>query len=307
MSYASIRTFAETHFNWILLSAFLIGMIAPGLDRIPTDFVVYGTGAIIFLACSRISMKELESVDIFTIGGFTLARFILIPFVIYFAVMLVFPDLAIGSFLLALMPAGVAVAVLTSITAGNVALGLSLTIVSSLLAPAVVPSAFAMLGHMLQIDLLDMFKTLVMMVFLPIALYFGLARPITPVKNIVRENGKFFSIIIMVVLTSVIVAQKRTVFFEDPIFVFESILVLSVLFFIFYVSAWGLAFRSALPERIAYTYGSGAMNNNLGIALAYIYFDAKTTLFLVLSEIVWVLAMSTFQTWLKGRKTPVIP
>ncbi len=305
--YAKIRELAESHFNIILLSAFLIGMIAPGLDAVPTDFVVYATGAIIFLACSRLSLKEMEAVDIFTIGGFTLARFILIPFLVYFAVLYTMPDLAIGSFLLALMPAGVAVAVLTAITAGNVALGLSLTIVSSLLAPFVVPSAFAMLGHMIEIDLFEMFMTLAMMVFLPIALYFGIARPIAPVKNVIKENGKFFSIIIMVVLTSVIVAQKREVFFEDPIFVVESLIVLSVLFFIFYCSAWGLAFRSALPERVAYTYGSGAMNNNLGIALAYLYFDAKTTLFLVLSEIIWVLAMSTFQTWLKGRNKPVIP
>lgn len=307
MSYDAIRSWAEHNFNWILLSAFLIGMVAPGLDAVPTEFVVYATGAIIFLACSRISLKELEAVDIFTIGGFTLARFILIPFVIYFAVQFTFPDLAIGSFLLALMPAGVAVAVLTAITSGNVALGLALTIVSSLLAPFVVPSAFAMLGHMIEIDLFGMFKTLALMVFLPIGLYFGLARSIAPVRNVIRDNGKFMSIVIMVCLTSVIVAQKRDVFFEDPVFVVESMLVLAGLFFVFYSSAWGLAFRTGLPERIAYTYGSGAMNNNLGIALAYLYFDARTTLFLVLSEIVWVLAMSAFQTWLKGRNRAVVP
>lgn len=307
MSYANIRAWTEHNFNWILLSAFLIGMVMPGLHHVPNEFVVYGTGTIIFLACARISLKELESVDLFTIGGFSLVRFILIPFAIYFAVLALLPDLAIGSFLLALMPAGVAVAVLTAITSGNVALGLSLTIISSLLAPAVVPSAFAMLGHMIQIDLFDMFKTLALMVFLPIGLYFGVARPIKPVKKAIAVNGKFFSIVIMVCLTSVIVAQKRDVFFEDPVFVLEALLVLAALFGIFYAAAWGLAFRCALPERIAYTYGSGAMNNNLGIALAYLYFDAKTALFLVLSEIIWVLAMSTFQTWLKGRNRAVIP
>lgn len=301
--YRIIRSFAEKQFNLILLSAFFIGMVMPGLDKIPTDFVVYGTGAIIFLACARISLKELESVDVFTIGGFALARFMVIPFLIYFAVHYTMPELAIGSFLLALMPAGVAVAVLTSITAGNVALGLSLTIISSLLAPAVVTSAFAMLGHMIQIDLFSMFQTLALMVFLPIGLYFGLARPIKPVRDVISENGKFFSIVIMVCLTSIIVAQKREVFFEDPMFVFESLVVLSILFFIFYTSAWLLSVRSALPERVAYTYGSGAMNNNLGIALAYLYFDAKTAVFLILSEIIWVLAMSTFQTWLKGRNS----
>lgn len=307
MSYDTIRTFAETHFNWILMSAFLIGMVAPGLDKVPPEFIVYGTGAIIFLACARISIKELEAVDIFTIGGFSLVRFIMLPFVVYFAAMLVVPDLAIGSFLLALMPAGVAVAVLTAITAGNVALGLSLTIVSSLLAPFVVPSAFAMLGHMIHIDLFDMFKALVMMVFFPIGLYFGLARPIKPVKKAIRDNGKFISIILMVSLTAVIVAQKRDVFFEDPWFVFESLAVLSALFFVFYASAWVLAFKAGDAERIAYTYGSGAMNNNLGIALAYLYFDGKTAIFLILSEVIWVLAMSTFQTWLKGRNKVAVP
>lgn len=301
MSYDTIRTFAETHFNWILMSAFLIGMIAPGLNAVPSEVIVYGTGAIIFLACARISLKELESVDIFTIGGFSLVRFILIPFVIYFVVLMMVPDLAIGSFLLALMPAGVAVAVLTAITAGNVALGLSLTIISSLLAPLVVPSAFAMLGHMVQIDVFDMFKTLAVIVFLPIALYFGLARPVKPVKRAIQEHGKFLNIIIMVFLTSVIVAQKRDVFFEDPWFLLQSLAVLSALFFVFYASAWILAYKAGDAERIAYTYGSGAMNNNLGIALAYLYFDAKTALFLILSEVVWVLAMSTFQTWLKER------
>lgn len=301
MTYAAIRDWTEKHFNWILLSAFFIGMVMPGLSAVPKEFVIYGTGAIIFLACSRISLKELEAVDIFTIGWFTLARFMIIPFAVYFIVLAILPDLAIGSFLLALMPAGVAVAVLTAITSGNVALGLSLTIFSSLLAPAVVPSAFAMLGHMVQIDLFDMFKTLVLMVFLPIGLYFGLARPVPKIKETIRENGKFTSIVIMVCLTSIIVAQKREIFYQDPWFVVESLAVLSVLFFIFYVSAWLLSFKCALPERVAYTYGSGAMNNNLGIALAYFYFDAKTALFLVLSEIIWVLAMSTFQTWLKGR------
>lgn len=301
MSFDTVRNFAETHFNWILLSAFFIGMVMPGLNHVPSEFIVYGTGTIIFLACARISLRELEAVDIFTIGGFSLVRFIAIPFLIYFAVLFILPDLAIGSFLLALMPAGVAVAVLTAITAGNVALGLSLTIISSLLAPFVVPSAFAMLGHMIHIDLLDMFKSLVVMVFLPVGLYFGMARPVKPIKQAIQTNGKFISIIIMVALTSVIVAQKREVFFEDPVFVFESLLLLAVLFFVFYVAAWGLAFRVGKAERIAYTYGSGAMNNNLGIALAYLYFDAKTALFLVLSEVIWVLAMSTFQTWLKGR------
>lgn len=300
--FSTVRCWAENNFNWILLSAFFFGLVVPGLEHVHKDFVVYGTGLVIFLACSRLSLKEMESVDLFNIAGFSFLRFMALPFVAYGAVSLLYPDLAIGAFLLMLMPAGVTITVLAAVTGGNVALGLALTLVSSLLAPPVVTSAFAMLGYMVEIDLVGMFQTLCIIVFLPIALYFLVVRRIEPLKAPIRENSKFISIVMMVAMTSVIVAQTKEVFFEDPLVLLDSVLVLSGLFALSYAAGWFLSFRSALPERITYAYGSGAMNNNLGIALAYVYFDEKIALFMVLSEIVWVVAMSFFQTWLKRRK-----
>lgn len=296
------KNWIEAHFNICLALAFVGGLVIPGLDVVPDTTVVFMTAILIYLACSRITPDELHQVDVVQLAVFCVARFMVFPFVLFFAARFVVPDLAPGVLLLMLMPAGVAVAALSALNGGNVSLGLALTVVSSLLAPAIIPSAFGFTGSAVNVDTWSLFLTLILIVFLPILLYFGAAVRMPRLKALTGQASKAGTILLLCVMMAIVLAKKRAVFFEEPVFLMEALAVLAVLFAAGYGFGWLLAWRQGRAQQISFAVGSGAMNNALGIGLALVYFDDKTSLFMVLSEVVWIASLVAFQAVTKRKE-----
>lgn len=298
---ADIKNWIETHFNICLAIAFVAGLVVPGLEMVPDSTVIFMTGVLIYLACPRITPDELHQVDIVQLAIFCVARFMLLPFALFYGAHFVVPDLAPAVLLLMLMPAGVAAAALSALNSGNVSLALALTVVSSLLAPAIVPSAFSFTGSAVNVDTWSLFLTLVMIVFLPILLYFGGAVRVPRLKDLTARVSKVGTILFLCLMMAVVLAKKRDVFFEDPAFLLEAFAVLGVLFAAGYGFGWLLAFRQGRAQQISFAVSSGAMNNALGIGLALVYFDDKTSLFMVLSEVAWIASLVLFQAVVKRK------
>jgi BASS family bile acid:Na+ symporter len=168
-----IRQTIENNFSLLLLIGLVVGLFLPSFGEFSDEIVIFLTALLIFLSCADIEPRDFIKVDIFQIGLFTLARFAVFPLVLFYLAQQFVPEFAIGVLLLALMPAGVAVASLCSMSKANVSLGLSLTIISSLLAPAFIPSVFSFLGQVVAVDVAGLFTTLMLVVIVPIVLYFG--------------------------------------------------------------------------------------------------------------------------------------
>lgn len=298
-----MRAWVENNFNWVLLIAFGIGLFAPGLHLVPPGTVIAMTGVLIFFACSKIHPEDFLAFDAYQVGVFTLFRFLLFPVGLYYLALPIIPDLAPGVLLLSLMPAGVSVSALCAISGGNVALGLSLTLITSVLAPVLVPAAFSFIGNDVGINIWDLFLTLLLVVLVPVLVYFGGAIRVPAVRQWVGDTTRFFSVVILALIMCIVVAQKRETLMQEPMFVVASLIVLAGLFALYYL--FGLVagvVKEDRGSRIAITYASGAINNALAIALAYAYFTPKVALFMVLSEVVWIGAIAVYQTILNKKK-----
>ena len=168
-----IKNFIENNFSLLLLVGFIAGFFTPSLGEISDEIVIFLIAVLIFLSCADINTKDFFNVDVFQIGLFTLLRFAVFPLVLFYLAYLLVPQYAIGVLLLSLMPAGMAVASLCSMSKApnSVPIGLSLTIISSLLAPFFIPAVYSFLGQTLEVDVLGLFITLSLVVFVPIILY----------------------------------------------------------------------------------------------------------------------------------------
>ena len=135
-----MKNIIERNFSLLLIIGVIIGFFMPSFGENADEIVIFLTATLIFLACADIKPVDFFNIDVFQVGLFTLIRFAMFPLLLFFGATAFAPDFAIGILLMALMPAGVAVASLCSMSGASVVIGLSLTIMSSLLAPAFIPS-----------------------------------------------------------------------------------------------------------------------------------------------------------------------
>lgn len=284
---AKIKNFIENNFSLLLILGCVLGFFVPSFGETADEIVIFLTALLIFFSCSNIKPTEFLQVDIFQIGVFILLRYAVFPLVLFYGAHQIFPEYAVGVLLLALMPAGVTVSALCSMSGANVALGLSLIIVSSLLAPVFVPGVFSFLGQIVNVDVMALFVTLVMVVFIPILLYFLVFSKVKIVDNFAKNYNKSSSIIILSLILVIVIATQKQTFLEAPEVIYVGLLIMTGLFAIFY--AFGIIYSLFMSkgQRLPYIFSSGAMNNSLAVGLAFAYFDPKITLFIVLSEIVF--------------------
>ncbi len=301
-----MKNIIERNFSLLLIIGVIIGFFVPSFGENADEIVIFLTATLIFLACADIKPVDFFNIDVFQVGLFTLLRFAMFPLILFFGATSFAPDFAIGILLMALMPAGVAVASLCSMSGASVVIGLSLTIMSSLLAPAFIPSVFAFLGQLVAVDVFSLFLTLIYVVFVPICAYFLLFSKRPKAEKFIREYNKSSSIIVLASILVIVIATQKNEFLSNPDLILRGTIVMTILIGCFYI--FGIVFSFFVPKdhRVSYIFGSGAMNNSLAVGLAFAYFDATTTLFIVLSEIVWSVYVAGAQ-WYFSRQHRKIP
>lgn len=290
-----IRNLIESNFSLLLLFGAILGFFVPSFGESADELVIVLTAILIFMSCANIDPKDFLKTDIFEIGLFTLVRFILLPLVLYYVFLAFFPEFAIGALLLALMPAGVTVAALCSMSNANVVLGLSLILLTSLMSPIVIPGVFSFIGEQVVVDVFGMFLTLIFVVLFPIALYFALFSKHKKSVAIIKKYNNTVPIIILSFILTIVVATQKHVFFENTALMVSGLVVMMGLFFFLYL--FGVIYSRFLQKesRIPFIFASGAMNNSLAVGVAFAYFDGITVIFIVLSEIVFSIYVAAAQ------------
>jgi BASS family bile acid:Na+ symporter len=298
-----IKNFIENNFSLLLLVGFIAGFFTPSLGEISDEIVIFLIAVLIFLSCADINTKDFFNVDVFQIGLFTLLRFAVFPLVLFYLAYLLVPEYAVGVLLLSLMPAGMAVASLCSMSKApnSVPIGLSLTIISSLLAPFFIPAVYSFLGQTLEVDVLGLFITLSLVVFVPIILYLGIVRKFQTLHNQIKKYNQTSAVVILSVVLLIVMASQKEEFLGNLDLIVYGLIIMTVLFAVYY--AFGIAFSLFVEkeQRVAYIFSSGAMNNSLAVGLAFAYFSPTISLFLVLSEIVFSFYIAVAQWWFSKR------
>ncbi|HKJ66885.1 MAG TPA: hypothetical protein VKA68_02925 [bacterium] len=296
-----VGKFIEKYFIVFLLIALALGLYLPLFDKIPSQVLLVLLGTVIFFSSFQITLSEIRAIRPSIVFIFYAARFLILPAALYLFAMYLLPAYAAGIFLLALIPAGTASPGIAHIHRGNISLSLLIVIVSSLLAPLVLPFVLAVFtGRSVPIDVGELFLTLSVTIFLPVVLHLLFRRNRALLLRI-REINSPVVVLLVCAMIMVIIGKQRSYIFEHLQVVPEYLFISLATFLLFYVFGWAGSFRSDLSNRISFAIGSGVNNTALGIVISFLYFPTQVSTFLVISEIPWIIGIMLFQGYLNRQ------
>lgn len=280
-SVARISDFAGRYFALIVLAGAVVAFFVPALAFI-TGYINILLGIVMFGMGLTLSVEDFRRVfsrpkDIAVGVG---AQFTVMPLVAFaLAVGLNLPpELAVGVILLGCCPGGTASNVITYLAKGDVALSVSLTSVSTVLAPLLTPLLMLLLaGRWLPIDAGALFISIVQVVLVPVilgvlanTLFGGVVRRVRPALPLVSVS------FIVIIVVGVVAASAENILTVGPLVlllvVIHNTFGLALGYLLARISGVGLSQRRAVSIEV------GMQNSGLAAALATTYFGGVAAL-----------------------------
>jgi BASS family bile acid:Na+ symporter len=211
------------------------------------------------------------------------------------------PDIAVGVILVGCCPSGTASNVMTFLAKGDVALGVSIGAVSTLIAPFATPALVSLLaGTWMDINAESLFSDIVKVLVVPIAL--GIV-----VKTLFRRQAAasvkalpLVSTVAIVLIIAIIVALNQPKIMSNGLLILVAVVLHNLLgFALGYLFA--RMFGMSLAKRKAVMLETGMQNSGLGAALAAAHFSPLAAVPSALFSVWHNLSGSALATWFAGR------
>lgn len=294
------RTFSA----WVLLFA-CFGFFAPQLFTghkiwiTPLlGIVMFGMGLTLSAADFREVFRRPKDVAIGVVG-----HYLIMPGIAYvLAVALRLPpDIAVGVILVGCCPSGTASNVMTFLAKGDVALGVSIASVSTLVAPLATPALVSLLaGKWMSINTQSLFLDIVQVVIVPILL--GIVA-----KTLFRRQAAasvkvlpLVSTAAIVVIVAIVVALNQPKLATGSLLILVAVVLHNLLgFALGYLFA--RMFGMDLAKRKAVMLETGMQNSGLGAALAAAHFSPLAAVPSALFSVWHNLSGSVLAAWFARR------
>ncbi len=265
---------------WLVVGAAAIALWQPSAFLwIKTSAVSYLLGVVMFgmgLTLKAEDFKIVFSRPKEVIIGF-LAQFALMPLIAYVLVKIfaLGPELAVGVMLVGTCPGGTASNVITYMAKGDVALSVGMTIVSTIFAPFLTPLFTQIyIGEIVDVDILDMFFSIVKVVLIPIGLgllankFFG-----NFTQKIVKTLPAVSTLAIVAIVGAVVAASSEKLI--SAVNTSALIIVVVILHNIFgFAAGYGVGklLKLQSPKCRALSIEVGMQNSGLATSLAAVHF-----------------------------------
>lgn len=294
-----MNEFAKKNFNLILFLATAAGLVMPPSGKLSGPLILAVLFVIIFTSSFKVDFSpaffKSQSQKVIL---FYLLRFLVLPVILYVSIRPFSPFFAANVFLLAILPGGVTAPAFTNVFKGNITLALALLILSSFLAPFILPFISSwIMGEALQVDKFQLFLTLFITVILPYLCHLPV-RKRQRINHWVQQHDSFISIMGISLIFALAIAEYRPILLEEPGLILPSFGVSIAAFALLYLFGWFLFFWSSKSDKIALLFNSGANNVALGVVISFLYFPIETGVFFVVCEIVWVLMLIPVRGWM---------
>lgn len=261
----------------IVLLAAVVSLVWPQkVGVIPTSWINWLLGVVMFGMGLTLKMQDFKIVflrpkDI--LAG-CLAQFCIMP-LLALGLSRVFglpEDLAVGVILVGCCPGGTASNVITYLAGGDLALSVGMTSVSTLLAPLLTPLlVWALAGTMVDVNVWNMFLSIVQVILLPIAVGLLVKRFFPRMSDRMSAYLPAFSSLAIAFIVAIIVAANATRLYTSGLLVLLVVVLHNVLGFLF-----GYFFARLLKlnhtKRIAVCVEVGMQNSGLACSLAQQHF-----------------------------------
>ncbi|MEC3882895.1 bile acid:sodium symporter family protein [Halobacillus sp. HZG1] len=272
-----VSQFAGSTFAvWVLVFAALSFFIPGGFTWI-APYIVPLLGIIMFGMGLTLSKQDFQEVfkrpkDVAVGVG---AQFTLMPLLAFLLVTIlpVSPEVAVGVILVGCCPGGTSSNVMTYLSKGDTALSVSVTAVSTLLAPLFTPFlVWVFASQWLAVSAGDLFVSIVKVVLVPIVL--GLI-----VQSIFKKRVQatvkvvpLVSVISIVAIVAAVVSVNQSQIAETGAVIFAIVVVHNLLG---YLTGYGLGrlFNMEPAKQRAISIEVGMQNSGLGASLAAVHFN----------------------------------
>lgn len=232
--------------------------------------VMFGMGMTLTVADFKTVFKRPWEV---LIGIF--AQFLIMPFVAWGLVRIFAlpPELAIGVILVGTCPGGTASNVISYLAKGDVALSVSMTMATTLLAPIVTPAlTWLLAGAWIHVSFLSMMISIVQMVLVPVLLGLGVNHFFSRSVEKVLPAMPVVSVVTIVILVGCVVSLSASRLF-DVGFLMAVIVVLHNVFGLTLGYLMAKLFRLDSKKSRTVAIEVGMQNSGMAASLAVLYFN----------------------------------
>lgn len=271
-----ISSFAGNTFAiWVILFAALsfffpggFTWIAPHISLL-LGIIMFGMGLTLTLGDFKSVFKAPKSVFVAVVAQFTVMPLLAYGLATVFQLP---PEVAVGVILVGCCPGGTASNVMTFLAKGNTALSVSVTAVSTLLAPILTPALTLLLASKwLPVSAGSMFLSIVQIVLVPIIL--GIVIRLLFSKQVEKSVAALplVSVIGIVAVAAAVVAVNTEAIITTGLLIFSVVVLHNVLgLLVGYLLARALKFD--LSDQKAVSIEVGMQNSGLGATLALTHF-----------------------------------
>jgi BASS family bile acid:Na+ symporter len=294
----------KTFSFWVLLFA-CFGFFAPQLFAGYKSWitpllgiVMFGMGLTLSAADFREVFRRPRDVAIGVVG-----HYLIMPGIAYLLALglALPPDIAVGVILVGCCPSGTASNVMTFLAKGDVALGVSIALVSTLIAPLATPALVSLLaGQWMNINTESLFMDIVQVVVLPVAL--GLVAK-TLFRRQVDASIKalpIVSTVVIVLIVAIIVSLNQSKLLANGALILTAVVLHNLLgFALGYLFA--RLFGMSLAKRKAVMLETGMQNSGLGAALAAAHFSPLAAVPSALFSVWHNVSGSALASWFASR------
>jgi bile acid:Na+ symporter, BASS family len=267
---------SKTFVVWILLFAVLAYLFPPAFVWI-APFIPQLLGVVMFgmgLTVSGADFKEVFTRPLDVAVGVA-GQFAIMPALAYvLAKVLPLPDeIAVGFILVGCCPGGTASNVMTFLARGDVALSVTITSVTTFLAPLVTPALIYLLASQwIAIDAGSLLLSILQIVLFPLLLGLVVQRYFAGAARTSVAVLPLLSVVAITAIVAAVVAASHSRIADSGLAIL-SVVVLHNLFGYLFGYALASAFGMALPKKRAIAIEVGMQNSGLGAALATAHFS----------------------------------
>lgn len=266
----------KTFAIWVLLFAVLAFLspstftwIAPHITLL-LGIIMFGMG----LTLSGSDFKEVfrrpKDVAIGVVGQFLIMP--LLAFLLAKGLHLA-PEIAVGVILVGCCPGGTASNVMTFLSKGDVALSVTITSITTLLAPLVTPALILLLAsEWIPVDPGGLFLSIVKIVIVPIVLGVVAKKLFNKQAQSSVKVLPLVSIIAIVAIVAAVVSVSQQAIAKTGLIIFAVVVLHNVLGYLIGY-AFGKLFKMDLSKRKAVAIEVGMQNSGLGAAIATVHFS----------------------------------
>jgi bile acid:Na+ symporter, BASS family len=284
-----MRKLIETHFGVVLLLACGVGLLLPGLPSVPDISASFALALLTFASCFKLRDGGFDSIRWRHVGVFYVLRYGLLPVLLLLAAQAAVPQYAMGIFLLACLPTAVSSPAFAHMFGGRVPPAFAIVILSTCLAPLLIPLHFSWVGGMMVAPSpMPLFTTLVLCVLVPMFFY-RLARRHRAVEQWMYDRVKIISIVLVAFVIALVIAKQREVILADVTALWVPFVAIMLCYTVFIVVGWVLAGRVPRDVAISMATCSGFNNVALGVSVALLHFPPDVVLFVAVSEVGWAM------------------